>query len=290
MTSRVTLFPNVGSHAWLHRFERAHGLRIGDLGRYPLPEPVQAFPVRIEQRFGFSSEPRARWDESEHESVPTLEWSDFGVFAPLGLLPDHFTESTLHAAGGKRLRRFVADLTQRLAHFYYRSWAHLRPECEAGRADDRFADLLAALAGTPGASVPHLSWHRPNLQQLPRLGESIYGISVSIERYSISRVRHMESVSLGVHQLSRGRLGQYVRLFGAGFVRILVRPRHVTQFLSWRKPDHDQRRQFERLVEDCLPIGNRYELRVLASSDLALAYLGASRLGQSRFPDKGVSP
>jgi predicted component of type VI protein secretion system len=285
MISDAIMFPNKGSHARLHSFERHRQLRLGEALGYPLPRPVQTHPVRIMQSFGFACEPRARWWDGTREQPPVMEWGDFGVFAPLGPLPEHYSESAMqaHAGGCERLQHFVADITQRLAHLYYRGWAQLRPECEAGRPDDRFAELLAALSGAPSARLPYLAWHRPTLAQLPRLALAHCGVSVRVEHPSMSRLENVDALRLGQAHLGRGHLGRHITVFGSRNICLWIEFDSGQQYLAWRVHNHAQRQHFEQLVLDCLPPGGSYQLRFLPPADLPGPNLGCARLGRTRF-------
>lgn len=281
MSNSDTVFPNVGTHAWLHRLERNQGVRLGDSGGYPLPKPEHAFAVQIEQRLGFNSEPRAMWCPAKNAAPPKLTWGDFGVFAPLGPLPEHLTETLLQAAGGARLRQLVNGLLQRLAHLYYRSWAQLRPECEIGRPDDRFTELLGVLAGAPGTNVPQLPSHQPPVHQLPQLAWAIFGISVRVERSAVTRLAQPKPPTLGAARLGHDRLGRHVVVFGLGGMRLWIRPQSAADFAAWSDHRHTHRQRFGQFVRQFLPVGAHCDIRVQTPADMPKAHLGRSPLGRS---------
>ena len=279
--SSAVVFPNVGSHAWLHRQERSQQVRLGDHGGYPLPKPTQALTLKIQQRLGFNSEPRAFWYPAKNGEPDQLEWGDLGVFAPLGPLPEHLTESLLQDAGGARVHRLVSELLQRLAQLYYRSWAQLRPECEIGRSDDRFTGLLGVLAGESGTRVAQLPNHRPPLHQLPQLALAIFGIVVRIEHPSVTRLQQSAPSALGTARLGYARLGQHLAVFGLGDMRLWMTPKCAADFFAWSDHRHAYRQRFEQFLRQFLPVGARCDIRVQTPIDMPQAQLSQSALGRS---------
>jgi predicted component of type VI protein secretion system len=281
MSNSGTAFPNVGTHAWLHRLERSQGVRLGDWGSYPLSKPANAFAVQIDQRLGFNSEPRAFWYPANDRHPPKLEWNDLGIFAPLGPLPEHLTETLLQSQGGARLHQLVNSLLQRLTHLYYRAWAQLRPECEMGRPDDRFTALLGLMAGSEGPSIPQLPSHQPPVHQLPQLAFVLFGISVHMERGMVTRRSQPNPPPLGSARLGHARLGLHVPTFGLGSMRLWIRPQNAADFAAWSNHRHTHRQRFEQFVRQFLPVGAYCDIRVQTPLDMPVAHLNSSALGQT---------
>jgi predicted component of type VI protein secretion system len=260
-----------------------HNFRLGDTGKYPLPHPNIIFPVRIVQQFGFKCEPRASWTEITNNQVPILEWGDFGILSPLGPLPDHYSERALFAGklSSVRFQQFIASITQRLSHLYYRSWSHLRPECELYRNDDRFSDLLSVFSGSKNPCIPYFAWQRPNLRQLPFLAKSHCGVKIRLDRKPISAVENTEKLEIGKVRLGKGRLGHRVFLFNPKKICIWIEFYNFKQFIEWRHKDNEQRKYFESLVQDCLELGVSYEIRFITPPDAERGIISRGRLGQT---------
>ena len=289
MSSTRAVLPNFGALAWLHRFERSQGLRLGDSAGYPLPPPVQALPVRLEQHFGFASEPRAIWTDDQAGTTPLLQSSDFGVFAPVGVMPEHFTESVLHAQAGRPMRCLITDLTQRLAHLHYRSWSQLRPECESGRADNRFAQMLVALGGSDKSGTPHLCGHRPSLTLLPTLAASMFDVSVQVRCNAVSKVPHDNGFRLGCGSLNQAQLGSHGEAFGYGMTSLNVQLRTTSQLPTWRNTQHPTRLRFEQLVRHCTPVKSELDVRLQPPIDIPPIRLGCFGLGRSCLHPKKIT-
>lgn len=260
----------------LRWFEQRRGIRIGASDR-----PTAA--VRITQRVGFASDPRASWHESE-AGVAEICSPAFGLLAPFGPLPDRLTELVLHAPDGRAVGAFLNVLIQRVAQLHYRAWAQLRPECESGQPENRFCRLLDRLAG--GAFVvPHLAWQPPSPDVLPALARQKLDVRVRIERDAIRWHPNSRPAVLGRAHLGRGAVGRRVAVHAGpdAAVRLTLYPHDAPQLAALRDRRSPLATRLMMLARECH--GPDAELRwsVVAPADLPAFRLARTPLGLARL-------
>lgn len=283
MNPLVTYLPGTGSHAWLRHIELHTGRPIGHGLGYPLPPPAQAIGVRLEQHLGFDCEPRVRWEEGYGSQIPRLYWHDYGLFAPSGPLPEHITETLLHAPKHEAMLRFVGDLTQRLAQLHYRAWAQRRPECDHSGASDSLR-VFAGLLSSPNVdALPHLAWHKPGIGQLAQLAMRELGIRLQVACSPLRRVANDQACRLGLSALgSASPIGVSIAIFGIGRVLIAVEAPDIRRYRNLRDSRGTERVQLNRLIALCIPAGSDIDIRIQAPVQAPLARLGTGRLGSIR--------
>jgi type VI secretion system protein ImpH len=147
-------------------------------------------PVRLSQAadLSFAASSLCHVDLSHRLGKPRVQVRFFGLFGPQGPLPLHLTayarERRLHK-GDETLQVFADLFHHRLLLLFYRAWAQAQPVVGLDRpAEDRWADLVGALAGIGGPewrgrdAAPHAAKlrHAGTLARQARSADGLQGL------------------------------------------------------------------------------------------------------------------
>ncbi|MEM6973775.1 MAG: type VI secretion system baseplate subunit TssG [Pseudomonadota bacterium] len=141
-----------------------HALRVieatyPDRPRLGRSRRVSDDPVRLGQEVELAFPPStiADFTMSDRQGRIRLTNRMFGLFGPNGPLPLHMTEYARDRLRNKQDPTFAAFADvfhHRMLSLFYRAWASAEPAPSADRPDDdRFAQILAAMAGQMGRSM-----------------------------------------------------------------------------------------------------------------------------------------
>lgn len=123
--------------------------RLGE-SRRPKEDSVR---LGQEAELAFPTSTLAGMKRATGNRPPLLINRFFGLFGPHGPLPLHLTEHARNRQRHEGDRTFIAFadmLIHRLMTLFYRAWSAAEPAPSHDRADDRFSDHVAALAGVRG--------------------------------------------------------------------------------------------------------------------------------------------